>query len=146
MFDKHFNAQILTIVHHAQRYETSGDWQTVGGNDFKVTVSELGDWRMEALIGLHELIEAVLCKNAGISQESVDEFDKEFEHARDSYSGTHPNCFTFRGTLENDDAEPGDNVAAPYYKQHQLATGIERILAAELGVDWNDYEAAVNAL
>jgi hypothetical protein len=41
--------------------------------------------------------------------------------------------------LHTDSEEPGDAVGAPYRKQHCIATAVERLLCAELGVDWDRY-------
>jgi hypothetical protein len=42
------------------------------------------------------------------------------------------------------EGEPGDDRSAPYYKQHQIATRMERQMAYEMGIDWNEYEAFLN--
>jgi hypothetical protein len=34
---------------------------------------------------------------------------------------------------------------APYYRQHQIATAVERLLAVELGVDWGAYDREVSS-
>lgn len=81
-------------------------------------------------MAIHELCEVVMCKHNGITQQQVDKFDLEFEAHR------HP---------DNKD-EPGDDPKAPYIHEHCIATGIERILAAELGVDWKSYEEELEAL
>lgn len=121
---------IETIPHDQQRYPTVGDWMWEPSGDLTIKVSELGDWRYNALVGLHELVEVLKCKHDGVTQESVDAFDIAYEKAR----------------AEDDDSEPGDSPDAPYKAQHCLATGIERILAAELGVDWKAYDDAVMSL
>lgn len=117
---------IQTIPHSLQRYNTVGDWYTdkITGT-VRIFVSELNSWRYELLVGVHEVVEAFLCMHDGVTQESVDAFDKQFV--------THSE-------------EPGDDPEAPYQKQHCLATGIERILAACLGVKWADYEEALEIL
>jgi len=38
------------------------------------------------------------------------------------------------------DGEPGDDPKAPYHRKHQWASRLERMFAAELGVDWGKYE------
>jgi hypothetical protein len=43
------------------------------------------------------------------------------------------------------DTEPGDDPRAPYHKQHVFAENIERLLAAELGVDWSAYDKEVSS-
>jgi hypothetical protein len=117
---------IITQPHSLQRYNTIGDWYTNKTNgEVSIMVSQLGFWRYELLIAVHELVEAFLCMHDGVSEESVDKFDKEFVQR---------------------DQEPGDSINAPYQKQHCLATGIERILAACLGVKWAEYEEAIERL
>jgi hypothetical protein len=123
------NVKIEIIPHDQHRYPTVGDW-FFEGEDLVIRVSKLSDWRREMLIAIHELAEVLLCKQRGITTESVDAFDKAFEAAR---------------TPDNED-EPGDEPAAPYVKEHCVATGIERIMAAELGVSWKDYEQELTDL
>ena len=118
------NIIIQTIDHSQQRYDTCGDWQFDEAGSLVISVSSLKNWRMEALIAIHELIEAVLCRGFNIDQGDVDQFDLQF----------------------HGEGEPGDQFAAPYYMQHQIATGVERLLAAYLMVDWLDYEKRVNGL
>lgn len=119
---------IDTIPHSQQRYPTCGDWQWLdGGEVLFIRVSKLSDWRYEILIAIHELIETVLCKNDGDVESDVDAFDIAYEKQR----------------APGDESEPGDSPRAPYRRQHLIATGIEKILAAELGVDWKAYDKEV---
>lgn len=115
---------VLTIKHDQQRYSTCGDWQNVGNDNLLITVSELGDWKMEACLGVHELCEALICRAQGVSQASVDLFDMNF----------------------TGEGEPGDHLLCPYRVAHRVATGIEFLLSLALGVDWTDYESRLNAL
>jgi len=115
---------ITVIPPGCQRYTTIGDWTVTekDGNAFiQIYVSAMNNWRHEALVGLHEAVEAVLCLYMGTDQQEIDDFDKAFE-------------------ASGSEGEPGDQWDAPYYHEHQIATGIERILAAELGVSWQAYE------
>jgi hypothetical protein len=121
---------IETIAHSDQRYPTAGDWYYDDSGNLTIRVSQLGDWRYEALVGLHELVEVLKCKHDGVTQEEVDHFDRAYEVNR----------------REGDESEPGDSIRAPYRKQHCLATGIERIMCSELGVSWQEYEEAIQAL
>lgn len=123
------NVKIEIIPHDQHRYPTVGDW-FFEGDDLLIRVSKLSDWKMEMLIAVHELFEVVLCKHDGVTQEATDQFDMEFEKKR---------------SPENED-EPGDEPNAPYVKQHCIATGVERILAAELGVSWKEYEEELGKL
>lgn len=120
---------IEVIPHTSQRYETVGDWQW-NNDELTITVSSMSNWRYEMLVAIHELVECLLCKERGIQQEDVDEFDRHFEDNR----------------LLGDVSEPGDKPYAPYYKEHQFATCLERFLAVELGVDWNTYSTVVENL
>jgi len=117
---------IMTQPHRLQRYNTVGDWTTekVTGT-MRIYVSELGSWRFQLCVAVHELVEAFLCMNDGVAEEAVDRFDKQFVQR---------------------DQEPGDSPNAPYQRQHCIATGIERILAACLGVKWQEYEDALEKL
>lgn len=121
---------IETIPHNGQRYPTVGDWFYDEVGNLTIKVSDLGDWRYNALVGLHELVEVLKCKRDGVTQESVDAFDIEYEKNRP----------------EGDVSEPGDSPNAPYRQQHCLATGIERIMAEELGVVWEECDTAVISL
>ena len=141
---------IETIPHSQQRYDTAGDWQfskdvivphrlqpgevltftetiVVAEDTLRIKVSRTGCWQEEALVGIHELIEAILCRNAGVKEADVDRWDR-----------------TCVGRHQGD--EPGDNPAAPYHRQHMIASALERLLAVELGVSWPDYEEHLAAL
>jgi hypothetical protein len=118
---------LRSIPHKDQRYKTVGDWYETEGRQIEITASQLSDWRREFLILIHELVEWGLCKQEGITQSEVDIFDK----ARESIQ---------------DEIELGDLKDAPYRKQHCIATGIERMLAAELDVVWSEYEEELTKL
>lgn len=95
-----------------------------------IRVSNMSDWRYEALVAFHELAEVLICQQRGISQDAVDKFDKEFEANREP---------------GNED-EPGDDPKAPYRKEHFFATNVEALLSAELNVNFQEYEREVEAL
>jgi hypothetical protein len=136
------NISIQTIRHDEQRYETCGDWYFSKGRNgvpgdgdmdtgwLRINVSAMKDWRYELLVAVHELVEVAIAKNNGITVEEVDAFDMAFESKRKS------------GNTD----EPGDDSKCPIKREHCIATGVERILAAELGVDWKKYESSINAL
>lgn len=113
---------IKTIPHNEQRYETPGDWWW-DENGIQIRTSNTGSIAQDTLLIVHELVESLLCLCRGITQEQVDKFDLEYENNR----------------KEGNEDEPGDDSNAPYKKEHCLATGIERILASELSVDWSKY-------
>lgn len=124
------NINIEIIPHEQHRYTTVGDWWFDNHGVLQIRVSQLSDWRREALIAVHELVEVLICKHDGVSTETVDKFDKDFEASRKPDNGD----------------EPGDEPNAPYVKQHCIATGIERILAAALDVQWKPYEQELDEL
>jgi hypothetical protein len=132
------NAAITVIDHDKQRYPTVGDWDfnvmakgtSLEQTQVDIYVSKMGNEDYEFLVGIHELIEAYLCRKRGISEGSVTAFDIEFESKRPS------------GNTD----EPGCDPAAPYYKEHLYATGIEKQISTELNVSWSEYEKTINAL
>jgi hypothetical protein len=118
---------IETIPHDQHRYETVGDWWFEKPDTLQIRVSAMGDWKKEACVAVHELVEVLICKYDGVSQESVDAFDQNYEALRP----------------EGDTSEPGDDPRAPYTKQHCIATGVERLLCAALGLSWKEYDDTV---
>ena len=125
------NIAIATVPHEAQRYPTVGDWfWDREKRELTILVSDLNNWKYEFLIAIHEIVEAMLCQAAGVSQLDVDNFDMAFEKRRQ----------------KDDVSEPGDDPKAPYYKQHQTASFVERVVALDLNVNWESYEATIQAL
>jgi hypothetical protein len=117
----------------------------------KIKVSSMLDWRMEALMAIHELVEVLKCKHDGVSQAVVDKFDFEFERLREERIFEASRKHTEPGITSGEEAliaieEPGDQATAPYRAQHCLATGVERIMAYALDVTWADYEVEVEKL
>jgi hypothetical protein len=119
---------IETVEHSAQRYDTCGDWRWLPrntadpydkGDVLAITVSRMADWRSEALVAVHELVEALLCRHAGITAEQVDAWDT------------------------NGLDEPGDDPRAPYHLQHVAATNVERQLAPLMDLLWPVHEENV---
>jgi len=113
-------------------------------NVLNIRVSELSGWKKEMLVALHELVEVLACKHAGVTQESVDAFDIEYEKQRAEKLADTSISEADRALIAID--EPGDDPAAPYVKQHCLATGVERLMAAALDVNWHEYELEIEAL
>lgn len=130
---------IELVDHLDQRYNTVGDWQFERDEKGKavalnVKVSDLEDPSYFVLIGLHETIEALLCDARGVKESAVDEFDL-------NWKPSHP-YWSSPVTV----SEPGEDYDAPYYAQHQVAVGIERILATHMWINWARYEAQVDQL
>lgn len=114
--------KIQTIPHAAQRYPTIGDWYMKGEGRLRINVSDMGDSDFEFLVMVHELVESYMCNVHGVSPEEVDEWDKAYTK----------------------DGEPGDDPMAPYHKEHCFAEQIEKTIASELHVDWDDYMAFIS--
>jgi|ERR1035441_7256085 hypothetical protein len=121
---------IHVIKNENQRYPTVGDWEFGNDNNLVIRVSNLGNdlegTKMNCLIAIHELVEALLCKFnlPEIMTKQVDSFDM-----------SHPEL-----------DEPGDDPRAPYYSQHDIATTFERIFAIALKVNWESYEKRIKEL
>ena len=127
---------VETIPHHKQRYDTCGDYWTDKNGTLQVRISNffgkfgaIYTW----LVLLHEMTEIALCLVQRVPFSAIDKFDMKYE--RDRGFGIH-------GATD----EPGDDREAPYGRQHCLATAVERMICAYLGVAWKDYENAVYAL
>lgn len=124
---------IEVIPHAEQRYKTPGDWRLKEAGGIAVYVSDLGNWKFHALMGVHELVEALICRELGVTQEEVDAFDQAFEVGR--ANGLHA-----------PDAEPGAAPDAPYRVAHFVAETVERVLAVALNADWAEYGRRVETL
>lgn len=118
---------IKDIPHSKQRYDTVGDWVFKPNGDLDIKVSRVNDRRTMFLVGLHELVEAFLCDEEGITTEDVDHFDMNW---------------TPTGSIE----EPGDSPLAPYYIQHLFAMKIEKMAAEQLGIPWEEHKENLNSL
>jgi len=118
--------EIRVIPQRAQRYPTVGDWQVMpDGRKLRIAVSRMQDRRSEIAVILHEVAEALLCEDAGISTQAVDDFDL--------------------GPVGSDLDEPGDDPRAPYHAQHQVATAIERLACEAMKLDWGIHNDIVDA-
>jgi hypothetical protein len=134
MNDKLPQVLLKVIPHECQRYETVGDWHfTPNERVLNVRVSAMGDWRSEFAVGVHEAIEAMLCREHGVTDEVVTEFDMQFE--RERALGEH-----------TPEAEPGDDLRAPYREEHVMATAVEQTVCTALGLSWEQHERNVYAL
>lgn len=120
---------IDVLPHQEQRYDTLGDWYSVKtstGEHLRIVVSSLHNPLAELALIVHELVEAVVCREDGISAEMVDQFD--FGFIEGQKNGVIPK-----------DAEPGDHPDAPYKEQHELATRIEKEVLHSVGMTWAEY-------
>lgn len=93
------------------RYDTEGDW-TVEDGALLIDVSANMPRREQILIAIHELVEAFVCTERGVTQADVDKFDIGYHGA----------------------GEPGDSPDAPYRREHRFAALIDHLIAHELGM------------
>jgi hypothetical protein len=124
---------INTIPHKDQVYDTCGNWYWDHDGTLQIQVSELGGEMLEVLVGIHELIEALLCRKHNVSGDDVTRFDIKFEKEREEGKHIHGE-------------EPGDDPRSPYRKEHSAAEFAERAAASALGVGWDTYEDAIRDL
>lgn len=121
------NIHIRTVPDKEQRYDTVSDYRTNAEGKQTILVSDMPDTRYEILIAIHELVESYLCQLRGVTDAAIDSFDLQYEKLR---------------VLGDTTSEPGDDPAAPYYREHKFATKLEKLLAEEIGVDWDEYSAS----
>jgi hypothetical protein len=124
---------IETIPHERNRNGQVGDYQFMPDGTLYITVSEMGNANMEWLVALHEMIEQHLALNDGITEEQITAWDEFYEKKREM-------------NLVDINSEDGFATDCIYKKYHTIATGIELILAAQLKVDWIEYDQKVNSL
>jgi hypothetical protein len=145
---------ISSIPYEKQRYRTVGDWyessNPILGKFTRIDVSEMSDERYEILVAIHELVEKVLCDKTGITEKQVDDFDMsqhEYENIRLTFPEDFSDKCRYCDKKESEHFdEPGNDPRAPYHKQHKIAEIIERLLAIELDVNWEEYEKEINSL
>ena len=101
---------IKSIPQEAMRYATQGDWQEIDGVMMITVAADTEDEQF--LIGLHEMVEAYLCKKHGVTEAAVDAFDLNF----------------------TGEGEPGDAPNSPYRREHRKAMLIEHLMASFLGL------------
>lgn len=116
------NVSIQMVPPAEMRYQTVGDWQ-VKGNTLIVKVARSGDARTDMLVAIHELCEAFTFLENGGHELDVDRFDKGW-----------------KSKVYN---EAGDDPKAPYHEEHVLATIIERLLAAQIAMPWEQHDENV---
>lgn len=130
--NSHFCILIVTIPHMFQEYETVGNYKWID-NETYILVSETGNEAYNRLIAIHELIEETLVRHRGMKEEEILNFDL-YHQKRVEQGLVHP------------ESEPGFDPNSPYKDEHAIATGVEMILCAKMGISWSDYEKTINLL
>jgi len=108
---------------------TGADWWFDESGNLEVRISKMSDSKYESVLAVHEVVEAVLCRYAGVTHEAVDAFDIPYHQKNEVY-----------------DLDAGDEPEAPYRRQHGFATAAERIVASEIGIPWLAYDKELAAL
>ena len=113
----------ISMKEMVKRYgvNTAGDYWRPTPDLLNIRVIGLNNSDYEFLIAIHEMIEEYICTKRGIKETDIQKFDQQCE-----------------------DDEPGDNPSAPYHKEHVFAECLERLLALELGVNWEEYGNAID--
>lgn len=137
------NVRIEVIHHLSQRYNTCGDWFLQQRNpiaapsyqELLIRVSDTGNWKWNMALALHEFVEATLCTGATppVTAKQVDDFDIGWD--------AKPHLPEYD--------EPGDDVDAPYHKQHVDATQLEMEFFDDFphrANDWDLYERKLDEL
>ena len=120
--------KVELVKHEDQRYPTVGDWY-FEDEAIVIRVSDVNNPLYSMLVAIHEIVEVVLCQQHGINQEDVDAFDT-------AHSLLHDPKYP----------EPGEDPAAPYFKEHAIATLVERLVARSAGVHWLTYSDAIDLM
>lgn len=123
---------IETIPHSQQRYPTCGDWFIDPDGTWHIKVSEMDNRPSEMAVAIHELVELFLItRGFEATQEDMEETVKLVDEFDKSFTG---------------DGEPGDSKDAPYNVEHSVATAVERLILAHLGVFWQWHDERVENL
>lgn len=120
----------FTIPHKNQQYDTAGNYGEDSKDSVWFEISQMEDWRYEALVFLHEIVEYILVKDRKIKIKDIDKFDMET---------------VFKVDPDNSD-DPGNSLSSPYYWEHKFATKIERMMCKELGIQWSKYDNSFKKL
>jgi hypothetical protein len=123
---------ITTIPHKDHRYDTVGDYY-FQGDELQLEVSDMENEDYEFLVAYHELLEWKLIRHAKIPIAKIDAFDMAYEKARKKRTKAPCGCKPTKYS------EPGNDIHAPYHKQHMQAAGIEYVISDMLGVNWKEY-------
>lgn len=100
-----------------------GTYKTLpnGNKIVKAYMKNESSYNEAFLICLHELVEQRLTEMRGIKEEDIDSFDKKIdqEGGQSDEAGNEPN--------------------SPYLREHRFAENIERLMAYEMGINWQEY-------
>lgn len=118
--------KVIISTKKKMSYPTAGDYKIKNGI-LCVDVFEQGNEYKNILIAIHEIVEYYLAKKFGVTEKEITAFDLEYEKNR----------------KRGDESEPGDDKNCPYRVFHRTAENIERLIASEMGIDFNDYNGKI---
>ena len=112
---------------------TGADWWFSEEGNLQVRIAaEISKPEWCNALMLHEIFEAVICKQMGITVKQIDDFDREYEKGDGCY---------------NHSLDAGDSKGCPYSVPHSLATAPERIYAAMVpGFCWREYDDCIGSV
>lgn len=125
--------EVRVVRHDEQRYDSWGDWIWDADGRLLINLSAMTDQRHDFLGAVHEILEALVCRYTGVTQEQVDAFDFPYEEAR----GKGIKTATCGCPITED---PGMDAHAPYRHAHVFAMGVEYGLARIINVDAAEYD------
>lgn len=118
-----------TIPYVEQRYQTCGDYfDDSNGKHFRI--NDMGNEDYAFLVLIHEMVEEHLTRRRGLTEPEIMAFDEMWE--KENLAGKH-------GPYD----EPGHDPRAPYRNEHIFSENIERLIAGQMGINWNAYGYAV---
>ena len=121
--------EIKLIPHAEQAYDTLGDYErTPDRKGLRFKISDTGDADYNFLIMIHELIECYTALRHDIDIDKITLFDEWFDET------------------PREELEPGQHKDAPYRREHNFALSVEMLVAHELGLNWYDYEKALDSI
>ena len=118
--------RIIVLPLQEQRFTTLGDWWEDNRGRFTIAITDMGDWRYEFIVLMHELTEWGICQARGVSTKDCDNFDARWEE-------------DIRAGFVSPEVEPGCAKRAPYHKGHMWGIRAERFFCWLLGVKWSEY-------
>jgi hypothetical protein len=105
-----------------------GSWKcNLDGSPAFIGAADTGNDVSNAAILLHEFVEAFLCWLHGVAEEEVTRFDQAWFKEEE-------------GPVGHLSEEPGDDVMAPYHKEHLTAELFEREFIEQCGMSWEEHE------
>ena len=107
-----------------------GDWIEQNGALY-VKVGNMNSVASELAVALHELVEALLCVRDGVPEWDVSEYDRKWNERE--------------AAGEKLAEEPGNEMDAPYHKQHESALFVERAVCSAFGLPWSQHEENIDA-